>query len=118
MNIITAIDLSKEVLPADIVAMIRGENETTMQAKERAETEYFENLENWKKETRMNINKSLIESGFAIINVPHLAYFKRGDICGACNDLIQEYTQKGYLIQSFEYAKSNYYKWYRMIIQV
>ena len=57
MNTIITIDLSKEVIPADILAMIRGKEETTMQAKERMKTEYLENLENWKNEIRMNINK-------------------------------------------------------------
>lgn len=118
MNTIITIDLSKEILPADIVAMIRGENETTMQVKEKIKKQYLECLEKWKIETRTNINKDLIEKGFAIVDVPHLEYYKREDICGICNDLIQEYAEKGYLTQPFEYAKSSYYKWYRMIIQV
>ena len=57
MNTIITIDLSKEVIPAGILAMIGGQKETTMQTKERMKTEYLENLENWKNETRMNINK-------------------------------------------------------------
>ena len=118
MNTIITIDLSKEVIPANILAMIRGEEETTMQAKERMKTEYLENLENWKNETRMNINKDLIEKGFSAIIVPNLSYFKREDICGVCEDLIKEYAEKGYFTQPFEYAKSNFYKWYKMIIGV
>ena len=118
MNTIITIDLSKEVIPADILAMIRGEKETTMQAKERMKTEYLENLENWKNEIRMNINKDLIEKGLSVITVPNLAYFEREDICGVCKELIQEYAEKGYFTQPFEYAKSNFYKWYKMIIGV
>lgn len=118
MNTIITIDLSKEVIPADILAMIRGKEETTMQAKERMKTEYFENLENWKNETRMNINKDLIEKGFSAVIVPNLSYFKREDICRVCEDLIKEYAEKGYFTQPFEYAKSNFYKWYKMIVGV
>ena len=118
MNTIITIDLSKEVIPADILAMIRGKEETTMQAKERMKTEYLENLENWKNEIRMNINKDLIEKGFSAVIVPNLSYFKREDICRICEDLIKEYAEKGYFTQPFEYAKSNFYKWYKMIIGV
>ena len=118
MNTIITIDLSKEVIPADILAMIRGKEETTMQAKERMKIEYLENLENWKNEIRMNINKDLIEKGFSAVIVPNLTYFEREDICGVCKELIQEYAEKGYFTQPFEYAKSNFYKWYKMIIGV
>ena len=118
MNTIITIDLSKEVIPADILAMIRGKEETTMQAKERIKTEYLENLENWKNEIRMNINKDLIEKGFSAVIVPNLSYFKREDICRVCEDLIKEYAEKGYSTQSFEYAKSNFYRWYKMLIEV
>ena len=118
MNTIITIDLSKEVIPADILAMIRRKEETTMQAKERMKTEYLENLENWKNEIRMNINKDLIEKGFSAVIVPNLSYFKREDICGVCKELIQEYAEKGYFTQPFEYAKSNFYKWYKMLIEV
>ena len=118
MNTIITIDLSKEIIPADILAMIRGEEETAMQAKERMKTEYLENLENWKNETRMNINKDLIEKGFSAVIVPNLSYFKREDICRVCEDLIKEYAERGYFTQPFEYAKSNFYKWYKMIIGV
>ena len=118
MNTIITIDLSKEVIPADILAMIRGKEETTMQAKERMKTEYLENLENWKNEIRMNINKDLIEKGLSVVTVPNLTYFERKDICGVCKELIQEYAEKGYFTQPFEYAKSNFYKWYKMIIGV
>ena len=118
MNTIITIDLSKEVIPADILAMIRGKEETTMQAKERMKTEYLENIEKRKNETRMNINKDLIEKGFSVVTVPNLTYFEREDICGVCEDLIKEYAEKGYFTQPFEYAKSNFYKWYKMIIGV
>lgn len=117
MNTIITIDLSKEILPADIVAMIRGENETTMQVKEKIKKQYLERLEKWKIETRTNINKDLIENGFATVHVPCLE-FKREDVCNVCNDLIQEYAEKGYYTYSYEYAKSNFYKWYRMVIRV
>ena len=119
MNTIITIDLSKEILPADIVAMIRGENETTMQVKEKIKTQYPEMLEKWETEIRTNINKDLIEKGFATVQVPYLIHYKKEDICGICNDLIQEYAEKGYFTQSYEYANSNYYKkWYKMFIQV
>lgn len=118
MNTIITIDLSKEVIPADILAMIRGKEETTMQAKERMKTEYLENLENWKNETRMNINKDLIEKGFSAVIVPNLSYFKREDICKVCKDLVKEYAEKGYSTHPFEYVKSNFYRWYKMIIEV
>ena len=118
MNTIITIDLSKEVIPADILAMIRGKEETTMQAKERMKTEYLENLENRKNEIRMNINKDLIEKGFSAIIVPNLSYFKREDICRACEDLIKEYAEKGYSTQPFEYVKSNFYRWYKMLNEV
>ena len=118
MNTIITIDLSKEILPADIVATIRGENETTMQVREKIKKQYLEMLEKWEIEIRTNINKDLIEKGFATVHVPHLEYYKRKDICSICNDLIQEYAEKGYFTQSYEYAKSNYYKWYNMFIKV
>ena len=118
MNTIITIDLSKEVIPADILAMIKGKKETTMQARERIKTEYFEKLENWKSETRMNINKDLIEKGLSVITVPNLDYFKREDICRVCKDLIQEYAEKGYFTQPFEFVKSNFYKWYKIIIGI
>ena len=66
----------------------------------------------------MNINKDLIEKGLSVVTVPNLTYFEREDICGVCKELIQEYAEKGYFTQPFEYSKNNFYKWYKMIIGV
>lgn len=107
-NIIT-INLSEEIIPADVIAALHGETETTKQRQARMNLERKERTLQWEANTRANLNTQLIENGRAYVVVeddPNL--YDRKDLVKICKKLSQEFEKKGFTIGGYgEYAATN-----------
>ena len=107
-NTIITIDLSKEIIPANIVAALHGKSETTEQMFARQEMEKEERTRLWEEEARADINKQLIEHGYASISPMKSYLYNRDEIVKICEKLKKEYKSKGYFVGGYgEYAKTN-----------
>ena len=118
MNTIITIDLSKEIIPANIVAAIHGESETTKQKNERLDREKADRAKEWEKETLVAINTQLIEKGIAFVKVPVMSNYHRADIVKICDKLWKAYEKKGFVVGGYgEYSPSNPNYWYSFVVQ-
>lgn len=106
---IITINLSEEIIPANIIATMHGRTETTKQKWSRMELERKERTLQWEADTRANLNTQLIESGrahLAVYNEPDL--YDREDIVKICKKLSQEFEKKGFAIGGWgAYAETN-----------
>ena len=108
-NTITIINLSEEIIPANVIAAIHGQTETTKQKWARMESERKERILQWEADTRADLNTQLIENGSAHLVVednPNL--YDRKDLVKICKKLSQEFEKKGFTIGGYgEYAATN-----------
>lgn len=118
-NTVITIDVANEVIPAEVIARLRGMKETSQQAEKRHKKEYEEEVKNFEKEARMEINKSLLENGYAKITIDNWCKIKREDACGICEKLKKEFDKAGYMTGGWgKYADTNYYQWYELVVIV
>lgn len=118
MNTIITIDLSKEIIPANVIAALHGKTETTEQMYARMRMEREERTRQWEADTRTNLNAQLIEKGYAILRVENSPLlYNRADLVKICKKLHREFKASGFSIGGWgEYATTNK-KVYEMIIQ-
>lgn len=108
MDTIITIDLAKGVVPAEVVAILHGLEETTKQKWEREKAERRENARKFEIEARTYINAELLEKGYAIICPTTSELYYREDIVDICKKLKNEFSDNGYAIRGWgEYALSN-----------
>lgn len=119
MNTIITIDLSKDIIPADIVAKLRGKEETTQQRFARQRAERAAQVEEWKRATHAKINTALIEHGYFCETFGRDTPLRRSELVEFCKKLDNDFRKMGYTTGGYgEYAETNYYKWYELYIGV
>lgn len=108
-NTITTINLSEEIIPANVIAALHGETETTKQRQARMVLERKERTLQWEADARASLNTQLIQDGRACLIVednPDL--YDRKDLVKICKKLSQEFEKKGFTIGGYgEYAPTN-----------
>lgn len=114
---IITIDLSKEIIPANVIAAMHGRTETTEQMYERWRMEQAERTRQWEADTRAELNAQLIEKGYAVLRVDKSSLYNRSDIVKICNKLKKEFKAHGFSVGGWgEYATTNS-KVYELIIR-
>ena len=115
-NTIITIDLSKEIIPANVIAALHGKSETTEQMFARLRMEQEERTRQWEADTRANLNAQLIEKGYAVLRAEDSSLYKRADIVKICKKLHKEFKANGFHFGGWgEYASTNK-KVYELII--
>lgn len=116
-NTVITIDLSKEIIPANVIAAIHGRSETTEQAYARWRMERAERTRQWEADTRADLNAQLIEKGYAILRVEKSSLYDRSEIVKICNKFKKEFHAHGFSVGGWgEYATTNS-KVYELIIR-
>lgn len=95
MNTIVTVDLSKKVISAEMVAMLRGEKTTKTQ------------LQEFEEKLRADINNSLINKGRATICLAPHHKFERRQVLAITHKLQEEFKSQGYMVGGYDYADSN-----------
>ncbi len=114
---VITIDLSKEIIPANVIAAIHGRTETTEQMHERLRMEQSVRTRQWEADTRAKLNAQLIEKGYTILIVEKSSLYDRSDIVKICNKLKKEFESHGFSVGGWgEYATTNK-KVYELIIR-
>lgn len=117
MNETTLIfDLTKDIIPAELIAKIHGKNETTIQKEERIEKELTENAKRWKMEMMASINAQLIQRGIVDVTIESSYNYRRKDLVAISAEIRKAYASKGYKTNFYEYATSNRNLWCRFAI--
>jgi hypothetical protein len=119
MNISTiSIDLKAEIVPAEVLAKMKG-IETTAMREKRIKQEYEAMLKKWEEKLRTDINISLFTDGVYSTTVfSDELFFSRADIVRICDRIVKDCEKKGYIVYYHEYAESNRSKVYNLRIEL
>lgn len=108
MDTIITIDLSKEVIPAEVIAILQGLKETTAQKQAKENIKKKEAAKIFEVEARTALNIQLLEKGYAFLCPLKSDSYYREDIIQICEKLKNEFLNNGYTVGGWgEYSPSN-----------